>query len=167
MRQVGKILIIGLVVFLTIKLVDKPKTPDYPRIRVIASSNSDCDQMEKYKVVEEMLKIIDQNNYHNKLHDKTVQNRIKTEIEKRVSLKNNLTLTYQTLSYPAKTFGDKLIPGGKYETLIVQLGDAQGRNWWSILYPEYYGLSYEERLSFEEIKYKSYIYEKWIKGKNK
>ena len=105
MRQVGKILIIGLVVFLTIKLVDKPKTPDYPRIRVIASSNSDSDQQEKYQVVEEMLKIIDQNNYHNKLHDKTVQNRIKTEIEKRVSLKNNLTLTYQTLSYPQNLRG--------------------------------------------------------------
>ena len=167
MRQAGKILLLGLFVFLAVRLIDKPKTDDYPRIRVIAAGDSASDQAEKYRVVEVLLKIINENGFHEQLDELSVQNRIKAQIAQNAALTHEINISYQTIAYPAKTLNGKFIPGGNYETLVVELGEAEGKNWWSILYPEYYGLSYEDRLSFEEIELKSYVYEKWIKRKNK
>lgn len=37
--------------------------------------------------------------------------------------------------FPVKTYGDITFPEGKYEALKIEIGDAQGENWWCCLYP--------------------------------
>lgn len=39
------------------------------------------------------------------------------------------------LSFPARLYGTLLLPAGTYDALRVELGAAQGRNWWCVLYP--------------------------------
>ena len=34
-----------------------------------------------------------------------------------------------------KTYGDMTIPPGEYEAFRVDIGEAQGKNWWCVLYP--------------------------------
>ncbi len=34
-----------------------------------------------------------------------------------------------------QTYGDVTFPAGNYEALRIEIGAAQGRNWWCVLYP--------------------------------
>lgn len=39
-------------------------------------------------------------------------------------------------AFPTRTYNDSLtLPGGRYQALRVELGQAQGKNWWCLLYP--------------------------------
>ena len=40
-----------------------------------------------------------------------------------------------TCWFPDRTYGDMTFPSGNYEALRVELGDADGHNWWCVLYP--------------------------------
>ncbi len=40
-----------------------------------------------------------------------------------------------TCWFPDRTYGDMTFPAGNYEALRIELGDAQGHNWWCVLYP--------------------------------
>lgn len=37
--------------------------------------------------------------------------------------------------FPLKSYGDLLFPSGSYEALRVNIGDAEGGNWWCVVYP--------------------------------
>ena len=37
--------------------------------------------------------------------------------------------------FPMKTYGDMTFPPGEYEAFRVDIGEAQGKNWWCVLYP--------------------------------
>lgn len=40
-----------------------------------------------------------------------------------------------TCWFPDRTYGDLTFPAGNYEALRIEIGDAQGHNWWCVLYP--------------------------------
>lgn len=37
--------------------------------------------------------------------------------------------------FPAKTYGDLTFPEGRYQALRIDIGEAQGQNWWCVMYP--------------------------------
>ena len=37
--------------------------------------------------------------------------------------------------FPEKTYGAYTFPEGEYEALQISIGEAQGQNWWCVLYP--------------------------------
>ena len=37
--------------------------------------------------------------------------------------------------FPTKNYGDISFPSGYYDALKIQLGNADGQNWWCVLYP--------------------------------
>lgn len=37
--------------------------------------------------------------------------------------------------FPAKTYGDLTFPAGKYQALRVDIGKAEGQNWWCVMFP--------------------------------
>ena len=40
-----------------------------------------------------------------------------------------------TTWFPVKEYGDCTFPAGEYEALQIRIGEAEGRNWWCVLYP--------------------------------
>lgn len=40
-----------------------------------------------------------------------------------------------TCYFPDRTYGDCTFPAGWYEALRIRLGEAEGKNWWCVLYP--------------------------------
>lgn len=40
-----------------------------------------------------------------------------------------------TFDFPVKSYGDLVVPPGRYEALRILIGDAQGANWWCVLFP--------------------------------
>lgn len=44
-------------------------------------------------------------------------------------------LRFGVMEFPDKTYGDTTYPAGAYEALRVELGNAEGQNWWCVLFP--------------------------------
>lgn len=114
------------------------------RLHVIANSNSEEDQNLKYKVRDELIKYM-----------KSISSNISTKDEALTLVNNNLD-TFQAIAsnviiengfdypvkievgnfdFPTKTYGDISLPAGFYDALKVEIGEAQGRNWWCVMFP--------------------------------
>ena len=37
--------------------------------------------------------------------------------------------------FPTKTYGDVSFPSGYYDALRVKIGEAEGQNWWCVMFP--------------------------------
>ena len=37
--------------------------------------------------------------------------------------------------FPTKEYGDIVLPAGNYEALKIEIGKAEGKNWWCVLFP--------------------------------
>ena len=46
----------------------------------------------------------------------------------------NLTLTKEY--YPRRTYGEITLPAGEYDSVRILIGDAEGQNWWCVLFPQ-------------------------------
>ena len=43
--------------------------------------------------------------------------------------------SFDTEAYTVRTYGGMTFPAGEYKSLRITLGDAKGKNWWCVLYP--------------------------------
>jgi len=147
-------IILGLVFIIGIINI---KSDNHLRVRVIANSNSISDQNIKNEVVEILKNIIDADDSLDIVERK--MNVLKKEL-KYYQEKNNIKLDVELkkTSFPPKRLNGKVIPSGAYETLLITIGSGKGNNYWSILYPEYYGITFEDN-NFENLSFKSYFYE--------
>lgn len=48
----------------------------------------------------------------------------------------NVSVSIGEEKYPRKNYEALCFPSGKYTSLRVQIGDAAGKNWWCVLFPE-------------------------------
>ncbi len=114
------------------------------RFHVIANSDSQEDQELKIKVKDAVLALLEQ-----KLHDasgieETRQilssslDEIK-ETAQSVTAKEGcgepVAVTLEPYEFPMKTYGDCTFPAGTYEALRVCIGEAKGKNWWCVVFP--------------------------------
>lgn len=132
---------------------ENSKTNDEIRIRILANSDELVDQLNKLIVKDEVIKILKE--------DRMLINRDNiNEFEKK--LKNNLDMTlssqikveYKKTNFPAKSQNGKILKAGKYQTILITIKNGKGKNWWSVLYPEFFGVEYDDN---NEIEYKLYI----------
>jgi len=138
---------------------------DALRIRVIANSNSEYDQLIKNEVKENI-----QYKLYNLLKDtKGVEearivinnnlNYIDEEVNK--TLKNNnydlgYKINYGLNYFPSKEYKGVTYEEGYYESLVITLGSGEGDNWWCVLFPPLCLLEAEES---DDIEYTSYVKE--------
>lgn len=139
-----KILIITSVIFLMIitnKQYTKIMIPnDSIRIRVIANSNSIEDQLTKLKVKEKV-----ETELNNKLNNTKTINEARliikkdiNNIDKIVNLttnSNNYNIKYGNNYFPEKELNGIKYNEGNYESLVINLGEGKGNNWWCVLFP--------------------------------
>ena len=135
MKRVWIIIIIILVIFI---ISNDTNDSSELRFRIIGNSNSVVDQNLKMKVARELQTIkISKNNL----------DIIKKKTEY-IVLSNNFTyevnVCIRNEEFETKYYNDKIIEGGVYKTIVVTLGKGEGRNYWTILYPEYFDVSFED-----------------------
>ncbi len=46
-----------------------------------------------------------------------------------------VTVYFENSYFPMKSYGDITLPPGEYEAFRIDIGQAQGKNWWCVLYP--------------------------------
>ena len=138
---------------------------DALRIRVIANSNSEYDQMIKNKVKENI-----QYKLYNLLKDtkgveeaRSIINSNLNYIDEEVNntLKNNgynldYTINYGLNYFPSKEYKGTIYDEGYYESLVVTLGSGEGDNWWCVLFPP---LCLLEASDSDDVEYTSYVKE--------
>lgn len=149
----------GLIIFIVILIICIwPENTDNVRVRVIANSNSEVDQKYKNEVVRIMKNIIKCDDTYNDIINKKEQ--LEHELNSYAEKKNlSIDVVFDKTKFPTKILNGKVIEGGIYQTLLITIGEGKGNNYWSLLYPEYYGITFED-VESENIIVKFYIYEK-------
>lgn len=114
------------------------------RLHVIANSNSDEDQSLKYKVRDNLLEYM--NNICSNCSSKEEAIELVTEHQeefKQVALETiknegysyDVKINIGNFEFPTKQYGDISLPAGYYDALRVEIGKAEGRNWWCVMFP--------------------------------
>lgn len=114
------------------------------RLHVIANSNSNEDQTLKYKVRDSLL------NYMNdickdcsskeeainlvSIHQEEFK-QVALETIKNEGYSYDVNIEIGNFEFPTKQYGDISLPAGFYDALKVEIGDANGRNWWCVMFP--------------------------------
>lgn len=114
------------------------------RLHVIANSDSDEDQNLKYKVRDALLNYM--NNICSNCSSKEEAIKIVSENQenfKQVALNTIINNGYNydvnieigNFEFPTKQYGDISLPAGLYDALRLEIGEAEGRNWWCVMFP--------------------------------
>lgn len=114
------------------------------RLHVIANSDSEEDQNLKYIVRDNLIKYM--NDLCRNVSDKSEAIKIANEhledfkqIAKDTVIENgysyDVTVEIGNFSFPTKTYGDISLPAGYYDALRVKIGNAEGQNWWCVMFP--------------------------------
>lgn len=136
------------------------------RFHVIANSDSTEDQEVKLKVKEQLISYL-QPHLSNSNSKAEVMDILDDQLNSITTVANEVLqengFTYEakaslsSSTFPVKVYGDITLPPGEYDALRVELGKAEGQNWWCIMFPSLcfvdgtYGFVPEE--SKEQLKY--------------
>lgn len=155
-----KIIFIVLIVLTICSFQNKRITGDTIRFRVIPNSNSEKDIMIKNEVINEVSKYfingsIDDVRKNILLNEKNINNSIKNVFEIN-DYNKSYNVTYGYNLFPKKEYKGNTYSEGQYESLVIELGEAKGDNYWCFLYP---ALCIEDIDSYEKDEYKSFIAE--------
>lgn len=114
------------------------------RFHVLANSDSDEDQALKMQVKEAVIaymkeEIPDSDSVETtkewaRNHLDAIVNLAKTVIREE-GYDYPVIAEVTTCDFPDKTYGDITFPSGRYEALRIEIGEANGQNWWCVLYP--------------------------------
>lgn len=47
----------------------------------------------------------------------------------------DVSVYFENCYFPVKSYGDVTFPAGEYEAFRIDIGEAEGKNWWCVLYP--------------------------------
>lgn len=114
------------------------------RLHVIANSDSLADQALKLEVkniiVETMQREFSTVQSKQEAWQLAVQNKTMIEETARQAV-NDYGYSYPVqvemgeYEFPAKTYGNFVLPQGSYEAVRVVIGEGEGQNWWCVLFP--------------------------------
>lgn len=114
------------------------------RFHVLANSDSEEDQELKMKVKEAILAYMKQELGHSDSVDETKQwanenlgqlEEVAGQVIAGEGYDYAVSAQVTMCDFPDKTYGDITFPAGEYEALRVEIGEADGRNWWCVLFP--------------------------------
>lgn len=108
------------------------------RFRVIASSSSIEDQLIKNKVSTSVIDYISKLNENVKTKEEAEENIVKnlSVINNIIeNYTNNYNISFGNNLFPKKEYKGVEYPAGYYESLVINLGNASGTNWWCCIYP--------------------------------
>lgn len=142
MKQI--VIILGII--MTILVINKQEEIIIPeesiRFRVIANSNDIEDQKLKKEIVNNLSKEIINKNINNIDDERTYLKRNLPEftkiVDKTINNSNSdkdFHINYGKNYFPEKKYKNVIYPSGKYESLVITIGEGKGKNFWCVLFP--------------------------------
>lgn len=144
------VLIILFVTFLVISISSYAHTisldlkDNFFRLHILANSDSDVDQSLKLKVRDNIIEYMNSLSYENMSKEDAIivtQNNLsnfKTIAERTITNEGfdyPVKLEIGTFYFPTKNYANISLPAGYYDGLKIEIGEAQGQNWWCSLFP--------------------------------
>lgn len=114
------------------------------RFHILANSDGEVDQQVKLKVRDSVLEWMEDQgqSYSDSEEAKQYLASHCREIEAVAdAVLEQLGVSYRSAAevvsayFPERTYGDLTFPAGWYDAVRIRLGEAKGRNWWCVLYP--------------------------------
>lgn len=114
------------------------------RLHILANSDSEKDQQLKLMVRDAILENSDElfgNCKDKESAEKTAEKkleqieRIAEQTLKEQGCDAKVEASVGETYFDSRTYGDITMPEGEYTALRVEIGDAEGRNWWCVMYP--------------------------------
>lgn len=135
------------------------------RFRIIPNSNTAYDINIKEKVKNEINDVI-KNIESSSTDINTSREKIKAsipEIETKINTlfesenyNKNYNINYGMNYFPEKIYKGVKYPSGEYESMVIEIGEASGDNYWCVLFPP---LCMIDDTDTEEVEYKFFISE--------
>lgn len=114
------------------------------RFHVRANSDSDSDQQLKLKVKNEVTALlqpmltnsdsVEQSRSIIVQHMQDIKDTALDTIHNE-GYSYDVDVYFEKSYFPMKSYADVTFPPGEYEAFRIDIGDAEGRNWWCVLYP--------------------------------
>lgn len=130
------------------------------RFRIIANSNEDIDQNIKKRIVKNISNdlILKSTNIEDarkyiKRNIPTFEEKVRETLQQE-NKSTQFTINYGNNYFPQKEENGIIYEEGKYESLVITLGEGKGDNFWCILFPPICMIDEEDN-----IEYKSFIKE--------
>lgn len=117
---------------------------EYLRIHVRANSDSAADQKVKYEIKDEIVNyltpIIEDCNGKDEAVEKirkseSAVNRLIDSLLSQKGFNYTAKISVRRENFPTRVYDGVTLPAGEYEAVIVELGKAEGANWWCVVYP--------------------------------
>lgn len=114
------------------------------RLHVIANSNTVFDQQLKYKVRNSVIDKFDKefenvaskNESEKVIIEKISEIREDAEsIIKEEGYDYDVNVYYGNFKFPRKLYEDIVLPEGYYDAVRIEIGKAEGNNWWCVMFP--------------------------------
>lgn len=114
--------------------------PGILRLHVIANSDSDEDQRVKYLVRDALIQRFAPAQSKDEAEQVLLDDGdgvLETvyQVLREQGCDYGAQLRLGVMDFPDRTYGDTVFPAGEYEALRVELGTAEGKNWWCVLFP--------------------------------
>jgi len=114
------------------------------RLHVIANSDSSSDQELKLKVRDRLLaessdlfsdtESIDESKQIVENNIEFLESAARDEITSR-GFDYDVRIKTEKCFFPVKSYGSLTLPSGEYEAVKVEIGKAEGKNWWCVMFP--------------------------------
>ena len=114
------------------------------RLHVIANSDSTEDQNLKLKVRDNLLEFMNElcincNTKQDAIllveENKETFKQIALDTIKNEGYSYDVKINIGNFEFPTKQYGDISLPAGYYDALRVEIGNAEGKNWWCVMFP--------------------------------
>lgn len=150
--KIGILIIISLLLFLYtivcafsyVNAVSSDISNSVFRLHVLANSNTEEDQTLKYKVRDNLLTYMNDICKNCTSKEEAINLVYKHQEEfKQIALETinnegysyNVNIEIGNFEFPTKQYGDISLPAGYYDALRVEIGKAEGKNWWCVMFP--------------------------------
>lgn len=114
------------------------------RLHVLANSDSDEDQALKLKVRDAVLSYVSPRVIDSKSREEAIEilqgelkniEAVSAKVVKEEGYDYPVKVTLTVEEYPTRNYEAMSFPSGEYVSLRVMLGEAEGQNWWCVLFP--------------------------------
>ncbi len=114
------------------------------RMHILANSDSEQDQNLKIKVRDRLLEhsydIFGECDTLEEMEDAAEEkldyiNNIAIQVIEENGFDYGVQSNLVSMEFDERTYGDMTMPAGNYEALRITIGEAQGHNWWCVMYP--------------------------------
>ncbi|NLG88876.1 MAG: stage II sporulation protein R [Clostridiaceae bacterium] len=114
------------------------------RLHIVANSDSKADQDIKYLIRDEIVS-----------HMMTIADQFKSKDDAKAYIQNNIEefenivnkaiahsgqaykakVSYGKYPFPSKRYNNIILPAGYYDSVKIDIGKAEGENWWCVMFP--------------------------------